>query len=240
MFAHMTTKMNTLYTIKKEGTDKKRKMSDFVDFYDNVVYFILEEFHMAKAEYRSSLRSKMLIKEAAVELLSIKKWDKITVTDIVAKADINRGTFYAHYSNPVAVFKAIEADIVQKILSVVTAKPTLQVLRNPLPLLTQIQAYIESKPAAAKILLTSDISGQFVMHHKAELAEHFIKETKDVKVTDRERFEIAIRLLAYGTIDMYVSWVSGDIRAPLDEVTATMDLLIRNSMSQFLPPQNIQ
>lgn len=54
---------------------------------------------MAKAEYRSSLRSKKLIINALVDLLDEKPLDKITVTDIVKKADINRGTFYAHYEN---------------------------------------------------------------------------------------------------------------------------------------------
>ena len=54
---------------------------------------------MAKAEYRSSLRSKKLITDALGELLDEKTLDKITVTDIVKKANINRGTFYAHYDN---------------------------------------------------------------------------------------------------------------------------------------------
>ena len=42
---------------------------------------------MAKAEYRSSLRSKKLITDALVELLDEKTLDKITVTDIVKKAE---------------------------------------------------------------------------------------------------------------------------------------------------------
>ena len=51
---------------------------------------------MAKAEYRSALRSKKLITDALVELLDEKTLDKITVTDIVKKTDINRGTSYDH------------------------------------------------------------------------------------------------------------------------------------------------
>ena len=52
---------------------------------------------MAKAEYRSAVRSRKLINEALVDLLTEKPLDKITVTDVVKRADINRGTFYAHY-----------------------------------------------------------------------------------------------------------------------------------------------
>ena len=52
---------------------------------------------MAKAEYRSAVRSRKLINEALADLLTEKPLDKITVTDVVKRADINRGTFYAHY-----------------------------------------------------------------------------------------------------------------------------------------------
>lgn len=50
---------------------------------------------MAKAEYKSAIRSRRMIQHALVELLQEKELDKITVTDIVTRADINRGTFYA-------------------------------------------------------------------------------------------------------------------------------------------------
>ena len=52
-----------------------------------------------KAEYRSSSRSKLLIRNALVSLMQEKPFEKITVTDIVKRADINRGTFYAHYKD---------------------------------------------------------------------------------------------------------------------------------------------
>lgn len=48
---------------------------------------------MAKAEYRSSIRSKQLINAALADLLQEKPLDKITVTDVVRRAGINRGTF---------------------------------------------------------------------------------------------------------------------------------------------------
>ena len=54
---------------------------------------------MAKAEYRSAIRSRKLINKALADLLQEKPLDKITVTDVVNRANINRGTFYAHYAD---------------------------------------------------------------------------------------------------------------------------------------------
>lgn len=63
---------------------------------------------MAKAEYRSSIRSKNLIKKALAKLLNEKDLSKITVSDIIREADISRGTFYAHFPDVAGVVEQIE------------------------------------------------------------------------------------------------------------------------------------
>ena len=68
---------------------------------------------MAKAEYKSAIRSRRMIQRALVELLQEKELDKITVTDIVTRADINRGTFYAHYADISGVLDSIMENVCQ-------------------------------------------------------------------------------------------------------------------------------
>ena len=65
-----------------------------------------------RAEYRNSIRSKTLIKNSLIELLKTKPLEKVTVTDIVNNADINRGTFYAHYTDICELIHAVEDEIV--------------------------------------------------------------------------------------------------------------------------------
>ncbi len=45
------------------------------------------------------VRTKTAIRNAFVELIEEKGFDAITVKDITTKANINRGTFYAHYQD---------------------------------------------------------------------------------------------------------------------------------------------
>ena len=42
-------------------------------------------------------RTKKLLRQALTRLMQQKDFQSITVTDVVREADINRGTFYAHY-----------------------------------------------------------------------------------------------------------------------------------------------
>ena len=67
-----------------------------------------------KATYRNSLRSKELIKNAMIDLLNRKPFSDITVTDIVTTANINRGTFYNHYSNPIDVVEEFKRGLLEK------------------------------------------------------------------------------------------------------------------------------
>ncbi len=70
-----------------------------------------------KSQYKSAIRSRKLIKNAFSRLLQKKDFEKITVTEIVKLSGLNRGTFYAHYSNVVDVLEEIEREVTDNILS---------------------------------------------------------------------------------------------------------------------------
>jgi AcrR family transcriptional regulator len=50
-------------------------------------------------EDRRSLRTQQLLADALVELMQEKRYDSITVQDILDQANIGRSTFYAHYQD---------------------------------------------------------------------------------------------------------------------------------------------
>lgn len=112
-----------------------------------------------KAEYRSSIRSKTMIKEAMLELMVEKPFDKITITDIVKKADINRGTFYAHYDNTSEVLKSISASVMDEIASAFKARNNSDALWNPRGYLKQISDFFLTNPTYfSRLVATEKIS----------------------------------------------------------------------------------
>lgn len=68
-----------------------------------------------KAQYRNSIRSKNLIREATFRLLAKKTISEITVSDIVREANINRGTFYNHYNNPTEILIEIKDELMDSL-----------------------------------------------------------------------------------------------------------------------------
>ena len=53
----------------------------------------------SEAKNRNALRSKRMLAQALSELILEMPYEKITVSAITRRADLNRGTFYAHYDN---------------------------------------------------------------------------------------------------------------------------------------------
>lgn len=57
------------------------------------------------------IRTKQSIRDAFVELIEEKGFEPITVKDITTKANINRGTFYAHYQDKFDLMNKCEEEI---------------------------------------------------------------------------------------------------------------------------------
>ncbi|MDD2971050.1 MAG: TetR/AcrR family transcriptional regulator [Lachnospiraceae bacterium] len=67
-------------------------------------------------EPKNVLRSKKLLKEAVQTLMVSKNASDIKVTEITALAEVNRGTFYAHYNTVYDVIGEIEDDLIDDFL----------------------------------------------------------------------------------------------------------------------------
>ncbi|MBQ7689530.1 MAG: TetR/AcrR family transcriptional regulator [Clostridia bacterium] len=66
-----------------------------------------------KSTHKNASRSRHLIKQAFGELLNEKPLQKITVTDIVERANISRGTFYAHYLDVYDLYAAVQNNMLE-------------------------------------------------------------------------------------------------------------------------------
>lgn len=180
---------------------------------------------MAKAEYRSAIRSRKLIIDALADLLQEKPFDKITVTDVVTKADINRGTFYAHYRDvPDVVDHLIHQAFSAIRDAMIEHNGTSENIGHTL--LTTIQKLLEEDLFFYRKILNSNASiilqeqlvnivQDFMLEHKEEFFEGSLAE-----------YQIAIRFCAGGLSNLYRDWFSGKLPCSLSELTQIGESLI--------------
>jgi AcrR family transcriptional regulator len=62
--------------------------------------------------------TKLMIKQALFDLMENKPLEKITVTEICALADINRGTFYKYYLDVKDLFSQLENEYFNQLVSI--------------------------------------------------------------------------------------------------------------------------
>ena len=190
---------------------------------------------MGKAEYRSALRSKKLINDALADLLEEKPLEKITVTDVVNRADINRGTFYAHYRD----IPDVVDHLIQQTFSAIS-----EALSQPMDpsasvghiLVTQIQCLLEEDLSFYRKVLNSSASALMQKQLVETTTDFFLQNKARFWPEEQPDFELMIRFCAGGLSNLYRDWFAGKLHCTLSELTQRaehlMDRLIRIQLPQ--------
>ena len=183
---------------------------------------------MAKAEYRSALRSKSLIKKALAKLMHEKELDKITVSDIIREADISRGTFYAHFPDIRSVLEQIESEEIKKLVSLVNKlKDEENASNSSKTFLTIIFNYLNSDLDYYKMLMQSC----FLNNYISRLVDIYYEETLSNLLERDPSKDIneANTYMVYttnGAKEVLISWLKGNIKGTPDEMASRLSRLI--------------
>jgi AcrR family transcriptional regulator len=184
-----------------------------------------------KAEYKSAIRSRRLIRQAFIELMKEKEMDKITVTDIITRADINRGTFYAHYKYTRAVIEQIENDIIKKMQEFLDEFQYKNFFKDPLPFLLKISRWLEGDLEFYKLLINSRGADQFLVKLK-DIFINFFETDSDIpkNIKKSPGFFVRIHFFAGGIVNLYQLWFKGEIDSTLDELAIEISKIITSSV----------
>lgn len=190
---------------------------------------------MGKAEYRSAIRSRKLINEALADLLTEKPLDKITVTDVTTRADINRGTFYAHYKD----IPDVVDHLIQQTFSVIKDAVIAQSKTNANiehTLLSTIQKILEEDLSFYHKILNSTASA-IMQEQLVTIVTEFMLEHKDqFYAGSQAEYKIAIRFCAGGLSNLYRDWFSGKLPYTLEELTKIAEDLIHKIIGNIAEP----
>lgn len=183
-----------------------------------------------KAEYRSSLRSKQLLREAFFTLMKEKPIEKITVSDLVRKADLNRNTFYAHYQDVRALIECIEDETIQQMKETLCS-PDATFMSDPYPHLMKIALYLESHLEFYQILVNSSLSDRFLGKLK-HLFISFLQNDPHIPpiLKNSIQFQLFCSFFAGGVTSMLQDYFNGVLQLPLEEAVASVSSMI------LLPP----
>ena len=187
-----------------------------------------------RKEYRSAVRSRKMIRQAFYEVLKEKNFEKITVTDIVKKADINRSTFYAHYPDVMGVVEEIQDEILDYTQNFMESIDFKDFYRNPKPYLQNIVKLVAENNELYRLLMTSAMATKQLERIKYILIERTIETVKAPELfQDRFSLEFSVRFFMGGVADVYTQWLYGEIDCTIEELTDQLAEMILKTTEAY-------
>lgn len=105
--------------------------------------------------------TRMVLKDSLLKLLQDKSISSITIKEICETADINRSTYYAHYSNQYELLEAIEEEFIED-LTVTLGKYNFSKEEEALQMTEKLFEYIADKSDICEALLSENTDMYFL------------------------------------------------------------------------------
>lgn len=172
-----------------------------------------------KKEYRNAVRSRKMIKTAFIELMSEKDADKITIVDVVEKADLSRNTFYAHYQDIVAVKEEIENDFINKLNGYLDEAVEKKEINNPLPLILRISHFIDKDKELNAILISSTRANSLMDKLRTIVVDRVIENMDTLPIKDKTGFLVFVEYSANGALGLFKKYLNDEIDMPIDDIS---------------------
>ena len=181
-----------------------------------------------KQEYKSSLRTKRWIQDAFLELLRAKPYDRITVTDIVTRADINRSTFYKHYPDVAGLIEAVENDACAGMFQVLEKFEYHTFFQDPTPVFSELFSFLDANAALYGAILNSTGSKLFMDKTRWKF-EQYMLELGSVPGNIRftASYRIRICYFAGGVVNLLTEWMTGRLNCTREELLAELSALLK-------------
>ena len=190
---------------------------------------------MEKKEYRSAARSRKMIRQAFFEILKEKSFEKITVTDIVKRADVNRSTFYAHYPDVMGVVEEIQEEILEYTQNFMDNINFKDFYENPKPYLQSIVKLVAENNELYRLLMTSSMATKQLDKLKYIIIERTLETLEGTnRFESRFELEFATRFFMGGVVDVYTQWLNGVIDCSLEDLTDQLANILLHSTKVWL------
>lgn len=177
-----------------------------------------------KKEDRRVRLTKQLIRDALVELMEDHPITKISVKMICEKADINRSTFYAHYTNQYDVLQKTQESVLDEFLGEVFETNLTQTSQLTVPILVKILRYAKENASLFKVLLSDKGNPKFKEALMEVARRKTLQEIEAERILD-SRTNIYIETFAIaGYINIIDKWIE---EGCVDEPEMLADLMTK-------------
>lgn len=156
--------------------------------------------------------TKMVLKESFIKLLEKKDISQITIKEICEDADINRATFYAHYSDQYDLLRKIEDELLHNISSHLSEFDERYINMEAVLPAEKIFEYLKENARLCKLLLSE--RGDFGFQKKVMMLvyDKIITELTVNNKISKEDAEYVYSFTITGCVGIVQKWLDDDMK----------------------------
>ena len=181
-------------------------------------------------EDRRARRTRRLLKESLLELMEQKHFSEISVRDVTDNADMNRTTFYLHYTDTTQLLQSMEEDLlVDAHIQETVAAGTLR------PVFEPILDFVVEHREVCTILFENNEVSQFAEHLQQLIHRNGTEVIRAwFQPMDDQQLSYLLRFITYGLIGLIREWFQKNMDLPKEELLVTAEFLVDGATSRLL------
>lgn len=185
---------------------------------------------MPEQEDKRIRRTKKLLRQALTRLMEQKDFQSITVTDVVREADINRGTFYAHYRDVYDLRETIESEMISDFRGMIVDIRPDEINTSLRPVLARSVDYLGENREIVQVLMNANGPDSFGRKLIEVIEECRLAVLPSVTLEDT----YLARFIATGLVGILEKWVRDERAVPKRDIVA----LMARKLELLLPAEN--
>jgi AcrR family transcriptional regulator len=165
----------------------------------------------------------MVLQDSLVSLMKQKPITSITITELCEKADINRTTFYAHYTDQYHLLKQMEEETIAYFDDILNKYESKYSKREVLQMIEEMFQHIADNSNSIQVLLSENGDINF----QKKLFYHFLSQQQVMAnftglQNNKEIIEYRLVFIMNGFIGVIQHWLKNNMNISVTELAKTL------------------
>jgi AcrR family transcriptional regulator len=178
--------------------------------------------------------TRQALREGIVRLLGRKPIDKISVKELCEEADINRSTFYAHYSSPDDLLEQVERELFRDLDAYLDGYSFKADEEESFKKLVMIFEYVAENAELCAPLMSGNGDPGFQTEIMT-LVQNQVRDWHDAQAGDAELIEYMLTFCVNGSLGIVRKWLQSGLNKSASAIAELVMLFTYRGTSDYLP-----
>lgn len=177
-------------------------------------------------------RTRTRLQQAMLELLQKKDARSITVRELTQRADVNRGTFYAHYKDVFDLLDQMEAELFERLSSLLSSYAPEDLQKGLTPLLTDVFRFVRDDPVLRLAFLDERTQDSFFRRLDQLIYQKCQEDWQGLFLPlEQQLWGCCLDFLVSGAVGLARGWMGRGFQEEPEQMAQLANRLILNGLS---------